>query len=156
MIRLQIIKSGNPTTDQLERLKQYASVPTDSRDALLMGCLQRAMIAIQEAADAALLPCTFSLTITDVKAGETFSLYAGGEKIIEVKDQEGHTPSFMSSCGQITIKQSCQRVVIKYENAVLPSIIKKYEPVVWQYATALYDGEDFTTLQTILNQATQC
>lgn len=157
MIRLQIIKAGNPTNDQLERFKQFASVPSDARDALLMNCLQRAMLAVQESADVALMPCTFRLSINDVKPRETFRLYQGGQKPTDVLDYEtGLKADIECSDGYVTFRKGYKSAAIVYDNVVSPYDVQRFEPVAWQYATALYDGEDSKTLQNILNQVAKC
>ena len=157
MIRLQIIKAGNPTNDQLERFKQYASVPSDSRDALLMNCLQRALLAVQESADVALIPCTFRLSVNDVKAFETFRLYQGGQFIADAVDSETGSPADVKCTdGLVMFKRHYRSIVITYDNVVSPYDVARFEPIAWQYATALYDGEDSKTLQNILNQVVTC
>lgn len=156
MINVQVIQSTDPHADQLEKLRQYASVPNDQRDALLLGCLKKAMLTIQAHTDTALLPCTIRMTVPDVKRDEGFKLYQGGRRILSVKDQDGNQPLFSQDEDRITIKQACQRVIVTYENEVLPAEALKLEPTAWQYATALYDGEDAATLADILKQTYGC
>lgn len=156
MINVQVIQSTDPHADQLEKLRQYASVPNDQRDALLMGCLKKALLTIQAHTDTALLHCTIRMTVPDVKRGESFKLYQGGRRILSVKDQDGNQPLFCQDEDRITIKQACQRVIVTYENEVLPAEALKLEPTAWQYATALYDGEDAATLADILKQTYGC
>lgn len=156
MINVQVIQSTDPHADQLEKLRQYASVPNDQRDALLMGCLKKALLTIQAHTDTALLHCTIRMTVPDVKRGESFKLYQGGRRILSVKDQDGNQPLFSQDEDRITIKQACQRVIVTYENEVLPAEALKLEPTAWQYATALYDGEDAATLADILKQTYGC
>lgn len=156
MINVQVIQSTDPHADQLEKLRQYASVPNDQRDALLMSCLKKALLTIQAHTDTALLHCTLRMTVPDVKNGESFRLYQGGRRILSVKDQDGNQPLFSQDEDRITIKQACQRVIVTYENEVLPAEALKLEPTAWQYATALYDGEDAATLADILKQTYGC
>lgn len=156
MINVQVTQSGNPTTNQLEKLRQYASVPNDQRDALLMGCLKKALLVIQAHTDTALLPCTIRMSVTDVRRGESFKLYQGGKTIVEVKDQDGATPLYSQDEDRITINQDCKRVLITYQNEVLIPEALKLEPTAWQYATALYDGEDAATLANILKSTYGC
>lgn len=156
MINVQVIQSTDPHADQLEKLRQYASVPNDQRDALLMSCLKKALLTIQAHTDTALLHCTLRVTVPDVKNGESFRLYQGGRRVVSVKDQDGNEPRFSQDEDRITIKQACQRVIVTYENEVLPAEALKLEPTAWQYATALYDGEDAATLADILKQTYGC
>jgi len=156
MIDVKVIQSTDPHADQLEKLRQYASVPNDQRDALLMGCLKKALLTIQAHTDTALLHCTIRMTVPDVKRGESFKLYQGGRRVVSVKDQDGNEPLFSQDEDRITIKQACQRIIVEYQNEVLPAEALKLEPTAWQYATALYDGEDAATLADILKQTYGC
>lgn len=156
MINVQVIQSTDPHADQLEKLRQYASVPNDQRDALLMSCLKKALLTIQAHTDTALLHCTIRMMVPDVKNGESFRLYQGGRRVVSVKDQDGNEPRFSQDEDRITIKQACQRIIVEYQNEVLPAEALKLEPTAWQYATALYDGEDAATLADILKQTYGC
>lgn len=156
MIDVKVIQSTDPHADQLEKLRQYASVPNDQRDALLMSCLKKALLTIQAHTDTALLHCTIRMTVPDVKRGESFKLYQGGRRVVSVKDQDGNEPLFSQDEDRITIKQACQRIIVEYQNEMLPAEALKLEPTAWQYATALYDGEDAATLADILKQTYGC
>lgn len=126
------------------------------RDELLLECLKKALLTIQAHTDTALLQCTLRMTVCDVKNGESFKLYQGGRIIVSVKDQDGNEPRFSQDEDRITIKQACQRIIVEYKNEVLPAEVIKLEPTAWQYATALYDGEDAATLANILKQTYGC
>ena len=156
MINVQVTKSLDPKPDQLEKLRQYASVPNNQRDALLLACLKKALLVIQAHTGTALLPCDLRMSVTDIKRGEDFQLYQGGRTILEVKDQDGNEPLYVQDGDRITFKQDCKRATISYQNEVVAAEALKLEPTAWQYATALYDGEDAATLANILKQTYGC
>lgn len=142
MIQLRIIESGEPQTDHLEQFKQYASVPDDSRDGVLQKMLKRAMLAVQEHSDTALLPCKFELTITDVKPGEPVRLYQGGKTVIRAEGRNGETVEYIQAGNSIRVSRRCATLVVVYQNEVNIPEAEKLQPVIWQLATAIYDGED--------------
>ena len=76
---IRIIQCGDPQADHLEQFKQYASVPDDSRDGVLLKMLKRAMLSVQEFSDTAILPCKFEMTVVDVYRDEYVRLYQGGK-----------------------------------------------------------------------------
>lgn len=152
MIDVRILQSAEPTTDQLEKLRQYASVPNNLRDALLNQCLKTAMLAVQEYTNTAMLACTLRLSVTDVKRGEEFKLYQGGKTIISVEDQDGNTPSYIQTGDRIVVNQDCRGLIVTYQNEVLLPELSKHETTAWQYATALYDGEEPAMLASVLKQ----
>lgn len=150
MIQVRIIESGEPQTDHLEQFKQYASVPDDSRDGVLQKMLKRAMLAVQEHSDAALLPCKFELTITDVKPEDRIRLYQGGKTVTRVEDQDGQPVEFVQEGSSLRIRRCCSTLAVVYENEVNIPEAEKLQPVVWQLATAIYDGEDPKVQASIL------
>lgn len=152
MIRIEVIQSAEPTRDQLEQFKQYASVPDNSRDALLEGCLKRAMMEVQSYADVALLPCVFKMTVTGIRKGESVKLYRGGAVVESVKDGNGEDVSYTQSGSRLVFDRAQEDIVVNYRNAVSHSEFDRLQPVVWQYAVGLYDGEDPRTLANILKQ----
>lgn len=150
MIQVRIIESGEPQTDHLEQFKQYASVPDDSRDGVLQKMLKRAMLAVQEHSDTALLPCKFELTITDVKPEDRVHLYQGGKTVTRAEDQDGQPVEFVQEGSSLRIRRCCSTLVVVYENEVNIPEAEKLQPVVWQLATAIYDGEDPKVQASIL------
>lgn len=150
MIQVRIIESGEPQADHLEQFKQYASVPDDSRDGVLQKMLKRAMLAVQEHSDTALLPCKFELTITDVKPEDRIRLYQGGKTVTRAEDQDGQPVEFAQEGGSLRIRKRCSTLVVVYENEVNIPEAEKLQPVVWQLATAIYDGEDPKVQASIL------
>lgn len=150
MIQVRIIESGEPQADHLEQFKQYASVPDDSRDGVLQKMLKRAMLAVQEHSDTAILPCKFELTITDVKPGDTVRLYQGGKTITRAEDQNGETVEYTQVGSSIRVSRRCATLVVVYQNEVNIPEAEKLQPVIWQLATAIYDGEDSKVQASIL------
>lgn len=150
MIQVRIIESGEPQADHLEQFKQYASVPDDSRDGVLQKMLKRAMLAVQEHSDTALLPCKFELTITDVKPEDRIRLYQGGKTVTRVEDQDGQPVEFTQVGSSIRVSRRCATLVVVYQNEVNIPEAEKLQPVIWQLATAIYDGEDPKVQASIL------
>ena len=142
MIKTRIIECGEPQADHLEQFKQYASVPDDGRDGVLQKMLKRAMLAVQEHSDTAILPCKIELVIDNVQPGETVRLYQGGAEVLSVQDQDGNEVAYDSEAGQLRIHQRCKALVVVYRNSVNVPEAEALQPVIWQLATAIYDGED--------------
>lgn len=150
MIKTRIIESGEPQADHLEQFKQYASVPDDSRDGVLQKMLKRAMLAVQEHSDTAILPCKIELTVTDVQPGETVRLYQGGSDVLSATDQDGNAVAFAREGDRLRIQQRCAALVVVYQNTVNTPEAEALQPVIWQLATAIYDGEDAKVQAAIL------
>ena len=150
MIQVRITESGEPQADHLEQFKQYASVPDDSRDGVLQKMLKRAMLAVQEHSDTAILPCKFELAITDVKPGDSIRLYQGGKTVIRAEDENGYVVDFVQEGSRIRVRERCATLVVIYTNEVNIPEAEKLQPVIWQLATAIYDGEDPKVQASIL------
>ena len=70
MARLDIISiEENYSENFLEEFRQYASVPDNSRDALLLALLKTAVLKVQEFADRALVKCTVRQTARVPESG---------------------------------------------------------------------------------------
>lgn len=150
MITLRVILSADPNVEQLEQFKQYASVPDDSRDALLSKILKRAMLAVQDFSDTAMLNCTFSLVVTAVQRGELIRLYQGGNTVLRAVDPYNKPVEYSKTGGCIIVNQKADAVTVEYQNVVDKAEVEKLMPVVWELATAIYDGEDTTAQAAIL------
>lgn len=146
----QLISCGSPTSDHLEQFKQYASVPDNTRDAMLMKVLKQAMIAVQEHSNVAMLPCTFKLTLHDVEAGEPIRLYEGGSEVSSVVDENGDAVEYTQEGDRIILGAAQAMVTVTYSNEVIVPRSETLMPVVWQLATAIYDGEDAKVQASIL------
>lgn len=161
MAELNILQvSQTPPQPMLEEFKQYASVPDNSRDALLNGLLQTALLKVQEYADTALVECKCSQR-SIVQADGAVKLYLGGgaiESIRDVRTGEAVDYSYGSAMvadgiGTLFCPQSAGSTV-EIIFTTKPSLADRLrlKTVAFRYATALYDGDDVTTLNGILNE----
>lgn len=149
---IRIIECGEPRADHLEQFKQYASVPDSSRDGVLHKMLKRAMLAVQAFSDVAMLPCTIEMTVTDVRKGETVRLYQGGKEVLSAIDQDGKSVEFIQEGNRLRIQSSCTAMVLVYRNEVNVPHAELLQPVCWELATAIYDGEDTKVQGAILKK----
>lgn len=155
MIQVRILQCNDPLADHLEQFKQYASVPDDSRDGILLKMLKRAMLAVQESSNVAMLPCKLEVMLAPVWPGDTIRLYQGGKTILSVKDSQGEDLTYAREGDIIKILETPKTwstAVVVYQNEVIVPEAEKLQPVVWQLATAIYDGEDASVQNAILRQ----
>lgn len=152
MSTIRIIEAADPLDDHLEQFKQYASVPDDSRDGMLLRILKRAMLAVQESADTAVLPCVLELTAHDVKAGEALRLYQGGAAVESVTDGQGNALAYRAERDRVVLEESAPTAVVTYSNEVSTPDADRLQPVCWELATAIYDGEDASVQAGILKK----
>ncbi len=154
MIRLNIDQCAEPQKSQLEMLKQYASVPDSSRDALLKMLLVRAMKTVQDAAGKSLLPCTLTLTVSERETTDdnVIKLYHTPDTIESVTDGDGNAIEYTKNASALFLQSFAETVIVKYTTRPDPAQADSLFAVVLQYATALYDGEDTITLAKILSQ----
>ena len=150
MIQVKILECAEPQADHLEQYKQYASVPDDSRDGILHKMLKRAMLQVQAFSDVAMLPCLLELTITDVKAGDTVKLYQGGDTVVSCVDQDGLNAGYVQEGDALRMLGWSHSLRIVYRNRVVIPEAEALQPVCWELATAIYDGEDTKVQGTIL------
>ena len=152
MTTVRIISTELPLHDHLEQFKMYASVPDNSQDGMLLHILKRAMLEVQAYADVAMLPCTIVLTAHDVVAGEVIPLYQGGNAVTSAVDREGNDVDYTLDGNRIIINQSASSVTVTYTNAVTVPEADKLQPVCWELATAIYDGEEASRQASILKK----
>lgn len=150
MIQVRVTQSAEPTAAQLTAFKQYASVAEDAQDTMLQKLLKQAMLKVQEFSDRALLACTLELVISDIAAGERVKLYQGAETVTGVTDEAGVAVGFQFLPDGLYLSRACMAVKVTYTNSVNEPEADKLTPVVWQYATALYDGAEPKDLAAIL------
>ncbi len=150
MITLNIIESSRPCVAWLEGLKAYAAVSDDTQDALLDSLLLRACLRVQEMADRSLLACTFRLEEDEVDRG-VVRLYQTVAEVLTVTDGSGHAIAWAKGNRMLSVG-TAGHVAVEYTTAPREGDIDELLPVVYQYATALYDGEDQRTLANILTQ----
>lgn len=142
MIQVRVTQSGQPTAAQLTAFKQYASVPDDAQNAMLEKLLKQAMLKVQEFSDRALLACTLELVISDIAAGERVKLYQGAAAVTSVTDETGAAVEYELHPDGLYLLRACKAVKVTYTNTVNEHEADRLLPVVWQYATALYDGAE--------------
>ena len=154
MIRLEIIKCAEPQKAQLDMLKQYASVPDSSRDALLKLLLMRAMKTVQDSAGKSLLPCTLLLTVSEREreAGNIVKLYHTPDTIVSVKSGKDDDIAFERRGNLLLLDDFADTVIVNYTTRPDPAQADSLFAVVLQYATALYDGASSDELAQILSQ----
>lgn len=149
MIERNIIEREEPMVGWLDTLKKYASVPDDSQDALLYALLVRACLRVQEMADRSILACTYELREEGIE-DNTVRLYETVSAVLSVKTPDGHEVGW-SERGR-SLRVYADEAVVIYRTEPKAGDIDDLLPVVMQYATALYDGEDSRTLANILMQ----
>lgn len=134
----------------LEQFKQYASVPDDSRDALLESLLKTAVIKVQESADTAIAACTYRVTAVPSASG-IVRLYVGGGDIASVDTEDGEAVGFDPlPGGKVQVYRRGTPVRVEYTTIPSEGERERLLPTVFRYATALYDGEDSNVLNQIL------
>lgn len=134
----------------LEQFKQYASVPDDSRDALLTSLLKTAVLKVQEFADTAIAACTYRVT-SAVPASGIVRLFMGGGDIVELEDGNGEPVRFDPlPGGRVQTFVRTGAVKVTYETVPNDGDRERLLPTVFRYGTALYDGEDPDVLKRIL------
>lgn len=148
MIDLEIIERADVPAEWMEGLKGYASIADNGSDAWLRTCLTRAVLTVQEKADKSLVACTFRVTEEDATGG--VRLYQSVKDIVAVTDGRGVEHSF-SQDGRMVYTMT-DKASVTYTTEPVQGNIDLLLPVVYQYATALYDGQDSRTLASILEQ----
>ena len=151
MPRLELISFDDGfCRSYLEQFKQYASVPDDSRDALLNSLLKTAVLKVQESANVAIAACTYQVTAA-VPASGIVRLYMGGGDITECVDADGDFVRFDPLPGaRVQTFLRTGYVKVTYQTVPNEGERERLLPTVFRYGTALYDGEDPKTLNQIL------
>lgn len=129
-------------------LMKYAAVSDEGQKDILSSCLVRAMNLVQRYADVALLPGKWHIVATE-HSGE-INVYMGG-MVESVKDRHG-LPITYQQCGN-KVYVSGDYADVVFTTDVDPAQYEALFPVVMKYATALYDGSDAVTLNSILKEA---
>lgn len=148
MIRLEVIETAQPTAETLEELKRYASVADDGQDTVLMSALVTAFDRVQRAADTALLEGRYRISAEDHPG--IIHVYMGGT-VERVTDSLGLPVSFNQRGYKVYVGTD-GNVEVEYSTRVVPADYARLMPVVLQYATAIYDGQETITLNSILRQ----
>ncbi len=151
MVRLSVISSAPIGREFLDGLRKYASVAEDIHDSLLSSLAKRAAFEVQEYADESVLACTFRLFLTG-NTGRDIRLYQSVTEIESVRDGEGTDIPFSLSGRTINLGRDADSVDIIYRTEPEPGNLERLLPVVYRYATALYDGQDNIELTKILQE----
>ena len=154
MITLKTLGIAQPTREHLSMLKQYASVSDNSRDALLKTLLVQAFKIVQETSDKTLLPSKLELTVSERHQAydDMVRLYQCPDEIISVTDGDGVALDYSRSGRILHCLPWTDTVVVTYTTKPSLAEADTLLVVVLQYATALYDGADTATLNSILAQ----
>lgn len=148
MVKLSVIEQGKPSEGALNMLMKYAAVFDEGQKEILSSCLVRAMDIVQRTADVALLPGKWRIVATE-HSGE-INVYMGG-KVESVKDRHGLPISHQQFGSKVYAP--CDYAEVVFTTEVSVAQYDNLFPVVLKYATALYDGSDATTLNSILKEA---
>ena len=150
---LSIVPPALYLNDMLGQVKQYASVADENRDGMLTALVQAAVLRVQEFADTALVATRLELTATP-DAGGRVKLYEGGGAVESVQTEDGSQAVPFSALGAEAISvQTRGAVRVVYVTAPDEGEQIRLRPVVYRYATALYDGLGTDELNAILNEA---
>lgn len=156
MARLDVIEIvGGICPDWLTELKQYASVPDDTRDAMLSSLLRTAILRVQEYADRALVKTRLFQVSAVPEASGIVRLYQGGGEVESVVDaRTGQELSYDPlPGGRLQLYRRDGSVAVTYVTSPLEGDIARNKVVAIRYATALYDGQELDVLNSILAEA---
>lgn len=148
MVRMEVIQIAEPSAMALDALKQYAAVSDAGQDNTLTIALKRAFDMVQRTADVALLPGTFRVCASDHP--RTVNVYMGG-KVTSVVDDHGVEVSHHQR-GRSVYVGTDRYVEVTFTTEVNAADYDRLLPIVLQYATGIYDGQDSRTLNSILLQ----
>ena len=148
MIQLNIIEKADTPAAWLDQFKAYASIADNAQDSLLRSILSKAVLSVQQKADRSLIACTFELCEDEVE-GDAVRLYQTVSQVVSVK-HGGNGVAYSFIGRKVSVAHSPVTIIYKTEPHLAD--IDDLLPIVYQYATALYDGEDSKTLASILSQ----
>lgn len=148
MIELTIIEKADTPAAWLEQFKAYAGIADNAQDSLLQAILSKAVLSVQQKADRSLIACTFELYEDEVE-GDAVRLYQSVSQVVSVT-HEGNGVAYSFIGRRVHVAHS--PVAVTYKTEPHLADIDTLLPIVYQYATALYDGEDSKTLASILTQ----
>ena len=148
MIELTIIEKADTPAAWLEQFKAYAGIADNAQDSLLQAILSKAVLSVQQKADRSLIACTIELYEDEVE-GNAVRLYQTVSQVVSVKGKAAEL--YWEPRGH-SIRVYSDSVTVTYKTEPHLADIDTLLPIVYQYATALYDGEDSKTLASILSQ----
>lgn len=150
MITLDTVEIGALPASCLAGFKSYAAISDDSQDMLLVSLLTRAMLRVQEMANRSLLSCKFHLEDDEVVNG-LVRLYQNVKEVEDVRDGAGRNIPYTRASRTLSVG-SVDSVVVEYTTEANEAAQYELMPIVYQYATALFDGQDSRSLAAILMQ----
>lgn len=138
----------------LEAFKQYASIPDDGRDALLLGILKTALLRVQEYADRALLRCHIrQVCHSDAKTGEIRLYLGGGGQLTTWLLNRAESVSNQQKTADIAVVPVRDAdIVAEFDTDPHQGWLVQARPTVFRLATAIYDGESVDVCNSILNE----
>ena len=140
----------------LEDLKQYASIPDDSRDAMLQRILRNAALRVQEYADRPFLETQLRVTAAVPEDTGIVRLYMGGGEIDGCVDAAGDfVPFDPLPGGRLLLYRRGIPVTVTYTTRPTDGDREALYHTVLRYATADYDGAETKELNSILSEARQ-
>lgn len=148
MIELNIIEREEVPAIWLQQFKAYASIADDAQDALLAVMLTKAVLSVQQKADKSLIACTIELREDEIE-DHSIRLYQTVAQVLSVKGKAAEL--YWEPRGHC-IRVYGDSATVLYRTEPHAPDVDELLPVVFQYATALYDGEDKQTLANILAQ----
>jgi hypothetical protein len=148
MIELTIIEKADTPAAWLEQFKAYAGIADNAQDSLLQAIFSKAVLSVQQKADRSLIACTIELYEDEVE-GNAVRLYQTVSQVVSVT-HEGNGVAYSFIGRKVHVAHS--PVTVTYKTEPHLADIDTLLPIVYQYATALYDGEDSKTLASILSQ----
>lgn len=148
MIELNIIEKADTPAEWLEQFKAYASIADNSQDSLLQAILSKAVLSVQQKADRSLIACTFELSEDEIE-DNAVRLYQTVSQVVSVRGKGAEL--YWEPRGH-SLRVYGDSVTVVYKTEPRAGDIDDLLPIVYQYATALYDGEDSKTLASILSQ----
>lgn len=138
----------------LEDLKQYASVPDESRDAMLTRLLRNAALRVQEFADRPFLETTVRLTAVPDAGNGIVRLYMGGGDIESCTDAAGDSVPFDPlPGGRLLVYRRNGPVTITYTTRPTEGDREALRHTIERYAMADYDGAESQELDRIMREA---
>lgn len=148
MIELSIIEKADTPTAWLGQFKAYASIADNSQDSLLEAILTKAVLSVQQKANRSLIACTFELSEDEIE-DNAVRLYQTVSQVVSVRGKAAEL--YWEPRGH-SIRVYGDSVTVVYKTEPRAGDIDNLLPIVYQYATALYDGEDSKALASILSQ----
>lgn len=138
----------------LEDFKQYASIPDNSRDAMLTRILRKAALAVQQYADRPFLETECRVTAVVPEATGVVRLYMGGGDITGCTDAAGQAVPFDPlPGGRVLVYRRGIKVSITYTTKPTDGDRDILYHTIIRYATADEAGAETQELNKILTEA---